>query len=239
MTKIIPIIDEDVIRRESLRDINRKLDVKDYTSLTVPQMFEADKKYQFCLEEQLKNNPKDTTTLIQLGVLAFICTHNHQRALDYLKKVIELDPQNTNAYFWLATCLYHDYCEYNKAEKVTLEALKIDQTRSDCLCLMGLIYWHSYENIKEGIKYLEKAIHYEPNWPMLRHLVATLYLEIHDTQSAEAHVQQAFKLFSPLIKRPTNAVENYYENVVTGRSWINLQKEFQNLIEEIDKMQSK
>jgi tetratricopeptide (TPR) repeat protein len=210
--------------------------INDYTVLSVKQMKEADKKYQTFLEEELRKKPEQTSILIHLGVLAFICTHEHQKALNYFEDALRQDPKNTEALFWLASCIYHDYCEYDKAEKVILEAIKLNSKRSDCLCLMALICWHSHNDILKGINYLEQAIQYAPEWPMLRHLITTLYLKIDNVKSAEKHVKQAFEYFVPLAKRPTNAVEDYYERVVTGRSWTDLQEEFKPLLQRIEEL---
>jgi hypothetical protein len=104
---------------------------------------------------------------------------------------------------------------------------------------MALISWDLHHNIREGINYLEKAIEYAPDWPMLRHLVARLYLEINDIKSAERHVQKAFELFNPTSHTPLNAIEYYYENIITGRSWTNLQKEFKPCVDQINEIKSK
>jgi tetratricopeptide (TPR) repeat protein len=187
------------------------------------------------LQEKLKKNPRDTQALIHFGVLSWEPFHKYETAVESLKKALEYDPMNVDAHFWLANCYYQDRCEYEKSEEMALKALAIDPTRADCLCLLGIINWDYHENLQMAIHYLEKAVRYAPDWPMIRHLLATLFLRSKDIKSAEFHVEKALELSKVIPIKPRNGVEKYYENVITGRSWVNIKEEFQALIERIQK----
>ena len=148
------------------------------------ERFEVDKQYLHYLEELIKNNPKNVQYLIYLGVLSWEPFHKPEQGIAYLQKAIEEDPKNIEARFWLAKCYYHDFCAYDKAKELLLEALQFDPTRADCLCILTSIIEDTTKNWKEAINYLERAIQYAPDWPMLYLCLASLYLRVGDVKAA-------------------------------------------------------
>ncbi len=84
-------------------------------------------------------------------------------------------------------------------------------------------------NVEQAIFYYEQAIKAAPDWPMLRHVIAALYLQINDVKSAEYHAQKALEYFKPLTSLPKNFIEDYYEDAVTGKSWTNYQNKSEKL----------
>ncbi len=219
----------------NLDELEREYQATAITNPPVSELFSLDRRYYSYLEEKNKQNPHDIQTLIHLGMLSWEPFHKQEKAIEYLEKAIEYDPNNVEARFWLAKCYYHDYCDYERVKKILLEALSIDPQRADCLDLLSGVIRDMSEDWKEAIKYAEKAILYAPDWPMLRASLAELYLKIKDTDKAEFQIQQAFVHFKPLATYPKNFVEDYYEGIVTGRSWTNLSKEFANIKTSIEK----
>lgn len=186
------------------------------------------------LKQDLRNNPHDVDTLIQIGALEFEYFHRHNEAVHYLQQAINLNPKNIDAYFWLAACLYHDFCDYKKAEEVLREALQLDSNRADCLSLLASISWHSGKPLENAISYLKQAVKIAPDWPLLRHKLATLLLELNQIEEAEQEIKKALAL-APLVPKQTqNEVEFYYENVVTGRAWLDVKDEFKELLEQVE-----
>ena len=201
-------------------------------SASVSEKFEMHRQYLSYLEEQFANDSKNIHALIHLGVLSWEPFHQNEKAIEYLMKAITLDPQNTEARFWLATCYYHDFCAYEKSRKFLLEALQIDPNRAECLSLLACVVMDTSKDTNAAIEHLKKAIQIAPDWPMLRLLISEFYLKSCDVQHAQFHIDEAFK-HQPLTAPPKNFVEDYYEKIITGRSWINLEEKFEPLISEI------
>ena len=190
--------------------------------------------YYNSLKEKVKNNPRDIASLIQIGALDFEYFHRHQDAVDYLQRAINLDQENVDARFWLAACLYHDYCDYANAEKVLREALKLDPYRADCLSLLASVSWNTGKPLDIAVSYLKKAVEIAPDWPLLRHKLATLLLESNQIELAGLEIKKALSSATSLPKQTQNEVEYYYENVVTGRAWPNVEDEFRELSRRVD-----
>lgn len=189
--------------------------------------------YYNSLKQDLQNDPRDVVALIQIGALEFEYFHRHKEAIDYLQQAIDLDPKNIDARFWLAACLYHDFCEYEGAEKVLREALQLDPNRADCLSLTASISWHSEKPLENAISYLRKAVEAAPDWPLLRHKLATLLLELNQVEQAEQEIKKALALSKSSPRQTQNEVEYYYENTVTGRAWPDIKDEFKELLERV------
>lgn len=217
-----------------MKDTISELEKKYQATSDVDELYAVDKKYQMYLEKHLETNQKDIKALIHLGVLCWEPFHEQEKAIQYLTKAVAYDPQNIDARFWLAKCYYHDYCNYEKAKSLILEALKIDLNRADCLSLLASIILDTTENLNESIAYLEKAVNQAPDWPMLRFSLASFYLEKNQIQLAEQQVSKIQELANPPLNL-RNAIEDYYETIVTGRNKENILVSIQNLKERIRK----
>src|SRR5437879_3594518 len=84
----------------------------------IKQRKELHVKYRSCLEEELKKNSMNVKALISLGVILWEPFHEEKKAIEYLEKAIQYDPNNVDARFWLAKCFFHDYCAYEKARQL-------------------------------------------------------------------------------------------------------------------------
>lgn len=189
------------------------------------------------LKNELAKNPKNVEVLIELGVLAWEPFHQQEEAIAYLENAIIYDPKNTEARFWLAKCYYHDYCDYQKVEDILLEALSIDPTKPECLALLAENIVDKRGDIDKSIACYQKAVDYAPDWPILRHSIARLYLKKKDIAAAMVHINYAFNHFTPLLDIPKNFIEYYYEGVVTGRRFSDIREDFKSLITKIQKLE--
>jgi tetratricopeptide (TPR) repeat protein len=202
---------------------------------SVDELIEIDEEYYSYLEDQIKEDPKNIQALVHLGVLSWEPFHKNEKAIEYLERAIKYDPKNIEARFWLAKCYYHDYCAYEKARQILLEALQIDPNRPEGLSLLALVIGDTTEDWNEAIAYLEKAIQYEPEWPMLRFSLGSRYLEIGEIALAELQAQKIQELSLLRHEKPKNGVEDYYESVVTGRNMRDIQESLGHLKERIRK----
>jgi tetratricopeptide (TPR) repeat protein len=206
------------------------------TASDTEKRFEVDKQYFHYLEKYIKADPKNIRYLIHLGVLSWEPFHKPEQAIAYLQEAIEYDPNNVEARFWLAKCYYHDFCAYDKAKKLLLEALQLNPHRADCLCILTSVIGDTTKNWDEAIGYLEEAIQYAPDWPILYLCLASLYLKINKIAAAELQVQRIEKLLPLPPLFPRNAIEDYYENIVTGRNNKNIEKHLAGLKKEIQEV---
>lgn len=201
----------------------------------VDQRIEVTKEYFYCLERKLKSSPTDAETLIRLGVLAWEPFHEQERAISYLQKALEIDPSSVDTRFWLAKCYYHDFCDYKNANRLLREALQIDPNRADCLCILTSVIEDTTKNLNEAIKLLEHAIQVKRDWPMLYICLIDLYLKVNNISAAQAQVLELEKLIPlPVLILP-NAIERYYETIVTGRNYKNIKMKINEIKKEINK----
>ena len=150
--------------------------------------------YRLKLQERLELNSTDIDALIALGALEFEHFRNDKQAIELLETAMKIDPKNIQAKFWLAMCLYYDCFEYAKAEKILQDALQLDPTRPECLSLMGQILRDLDKPVNETIQYVQKALSYAPDWPMLRYQLAGLYVDIGEINAAEQEVKKALEI---------------------------------------------
>jgi tetratricopeptide (TPR) repeat protein len=184
---------------------------------SIKEKLEIDRRYRLVLENNLDKNPQDIEALIQLGFLYWDSFHEQNKAIEYLEKAIRLDPKNIDAKYWLAKCLYHDFCDYEKSKKLIIETLSINPNRADCLALISAIIEDTTENYEEAVNYLKKAIQNEPTWPHLRFFLSSLYIEQKELNLAKKELNKGVELLRLSSKDPKNAMEEYYEVVVTGK----------------------
>ncbi len=204
------------------------------SNASASELFALDKEYYAWLENAFKQNPSNVDVLIHLGIMSWEPFHESERAIEFLQKAISLDPENVEARFWLAKCYYHDYCSYERAKQLLLEAIQIDPHRADCLSLLSSIIMDTTKNITEAIQYREKAVLEASDWPMLRFMLANLYLQIGEVEKAEFHAKKGLEC-NQLTTSPKNDIDDYYEKIVTGRRWKNLESRFKDLIDKLRK----
>lgn len=208
------------------------------TAADVGERLKIDRQYFQCLEGAIKTDPKNIKFLIHLGVLSWEPFHKQEQAITYLERAIEYDPKNVDARFWLAKCYYHDYCNYEKAKQLLLEALQLDPSRADCLCILTSIIGDTTKDWHEAIGYLENAILYAPDWPILYLCLASLYLRVNNVSSAMLQIHKLEKLLPLPQVSPRNAIEDYYETIVTCRNNRNIKQEIAELRDKIIKKNS-
>ena len=73
-----------------------------------------DQKQLDALDELLKKKPHDIKVLMQKAFILYYCFRDHE-AIAVYKKVIELDPNFVNAYFWMAECMRDHLANFDEA----------------------------------------------------------------------------------------------------------------------------
>jgi len=202
-------------------------------------MREIVEKYRSYLYEKIQKKTQDISTFIHLGILEFEYFHNHDQAMLFLEKAIQIDPLNISAKFWMAMCLYYDFCEYEKAEVVIKEILKLNPYHPESLSLMAWIIRGLNRPLNQAIEYIRTAITYQPDWPMLRCQLATFLFLVGDIKHAQEEVKKIFQIPSLNPQKIANEVERYYESVVTGRSWDNKEKNALTIVKDLENFKNR
>lgn len=138
----------------------------------------------------------------------------------YLEKAIEIDPVNTDARFWLAKSLYHDFCDYEQARSFLYEAVELAPTRADCLALLVYIILDLDGATDEAIKYLNEALQVAPDWTGSRRQLIQIYTWRREFVLAERELKKLETIIENMGKEDVvihSNIENYYETAVTGR----------------------
>ncbi len=186
------------------------------------------------LTNEVKNHPSNIQLQVLLGAMLFEPFHQTDQAIEILEKVIEKEPDEITAHFWLAKCVYHDYMDVERAQQILQKALELDNKRADCLSLMASVITDLGATAKERLYYLEQAVQQAPDWISPRQYLAQTLMELGALDKAETEVIIALSLVNTAKNiQPSNSVEEYYESAVTGRIWPHVQQELTDLLEAI------
>jgi len=214
---------------------------------------EEDLKQLIALEQRLEENPNDTDALLKKAILYYEPFLRTDESIAIFRSIIAKNPQNVDAYFWLAKCLWHYRFDFKEAERLLRIALTIDPNRADCHLLLGIVLGEIIdlqlrETGKLGPAWIElqksielhylKAIELEPTWIIPRDNLAHLFLEKGEFQQARDQIIESLKYVidsddTPEIK---DAIIKHYETFVTGRYRKKLKADLLNFLKEIDLM---
>jgi len=177
----------------------------------------TDKRRINALKKLLSKNPINCPSLVELGALTLLSSLDIDEATRIFKQVLQYDPQNIDAYFWLATISYYCLHDSEKAKYYLEKALKINPNDARCLSFMHLASWDIAK--WPEAPYLVRAINNEPKWLLPRIQLAFVF----------GFCGEWEKQFDILTKRPkikistsTNIIDRYYATYVTGNILDNL-----------------
>jgi tetratricopeptide (TPR) repeat protein len=186
------------------------------------------------LQDDVKQNPKDIQLQILLGAMMFEPFHETDKAIAILEQAIEIEPNNVDAHFWMAKCFYHHYVDLERTQAILQKALALDAKRADCLSLMASVITDLGDTPLRRLEYLEQAVKQAPDWISPRQYLVQTLMELGDMDRAYAEVIIALSFVKTQKEiQPSNPVEAYYESVVTGRTWFNVERELIHLFETI------
>lgn len=183
-----------------------------------------DDEYSAQLKEQLQTNPKDIQALMHLGILECRCYH-FELGISILEKAVAISPSSVKAKFWLAVFYYYDFGEYAKAEALVKEAIQLNPQSPECWCLLGRLINEVDGPLEDAIDCIKKALIFAPDWPSLHNELAHLLINAGQYADAKKEIESFKQTFNFYQKHPvtmSNRVEWYYENVITGRGYDNI-----------------
>jgi len=114
--------------------------------------------YANALEEYLRaetKQPRDTYVL-SMTAMCYGLLNQEDRALDYYRKILDIDPQNLDATDWMGW-VYQKTYQLKKAEELLLEAIDRFGMRAQLAGTLGSVYADLYEYDKSSF-YYNKAI---------------------------------------------------------------------------------
>lgn len=136
------------------------------------------KKYRELIEEVVAQNPNDAVLYYNLGVSSAELGE-HDRAIDYYKKAIELDPEMSNARINIA------YVILNKEQPIVEEMNKLGMSKADQKKYDELA--QERQNIyKEALPHLEKVIAKDPTNIEAARTIMNIHYQLNQTEKAEA-----------------------------------------------------
>lgn len=131
---------------------------------TPEQMKEmADKKVAPLLE-QLKQNPKDSDTLIKVGTL-YLAARQFDESVIYFQKAVDVKA-TADALTKLANAQYYAGSG-DKAMDTLNKALQIDPKYANALYNLGMLKWQVKGDVKGAIGCWEKLVKTNPNHPQV------------------------------------------------------------------------
>ena len=97
------------------------------------------------------------------------------------------------------------------------------------MSLKAYIIWDEKKALNESILYLKEALLVAPFWPMLHIELIYLFMNLGHFKEAQRQIEITAQLIQIPPKIPNNDVEEYYEKMITGRSWPDLANRLNNL----------
>ena len=146
-------------------------------------------------ELTLKNHPDHIFANLQMGILCYKVRDDHHLAIQFLNKVLSLEPYRTEIYPHLAQA-YVGLDQIDRAIQVVESGLAIHPHNERGLELLGLIYWQHKNEVEKAKAIFEKgldhAIHGDSSILLFR--LGELNLdEFNDVDLATVYFEKAFK----------------------------------------------
>jgi len=139
-------------------------DVKEFETIIDFFMFRLNyKKCEEAIKHALKLYPNNTVFLFQKAELFSQCSREHQ-ALEILKYLEKIEPQNTEVYIKKGS-LYHHYKEYEKAIKEYFKAIKTVSNELEVSNIyVDIAEEYIYiDDIENSFEYIHKSIKLNPD----------------------------------------------------------------------------
>lgn len=172
------------------------------------------------LDKLLEKDPDNIKTLMEKAFILYYCFRDHE-AIAVYKKVIEIDPNFVDAYFWMAECMQDHLANFDEAIVAIHRALDIDPSRADCHEVLAWCILSLHNDTPEYFYHIRKAIELEPTWIAPRVSLVESLINIGDFIEAqnELKILKTQIRISPKIIFDENIwnMETHYECMITGR----------------------
>ncbi|MFC1854347.1 hypothetical protein ACFLY6_00560 [Candidatus Dependentiae bacterium] len=161
------------------------------------------------LDEHLERNPDDVDALIEFGALCSVVFEGPGDAIIALKKAIELDDKNIEAYYWIGRTYLFDCSDGGSAKKYLEKAvlLDIDNFDTQYLLAKAIDLVHDVQ-IELAIDYVKKYPSFVASYINLGHA----FLHHNNISGAKCALRDAYRLEDLLVKKRfySRRTERYY-----------------------------
>ena len=196
-----------------------------------------DQKQLDALDKLLEKDPQNIKILMEKAFILYSCFRDYEAVVIY-EKIIELEPNFVDAYFWLAECLWDHLVGYERAIVVTNMALKLDPSRADCHEVLAWSIQKLYDDTPEYFYHVRKTIELEPTWITPRISLAESLINLGDFVEAQQELDaiKAQIKANPVIHFDEDLwnMEVHYECLITRRACEGNDKTIKELQYEID-----
>ncbi|MCB9300975.1 MAG: tetratricopeptide repeat protein [Lewinellaceae bacterium] len=156
--------------------------------------------FLYCFKNAVKHNPKNEIAWHNLGY-SYRQSNEIKKAIESYEKSIELNPLYIVPYNNLGYVLMHHTSNYAKAEKVLLEAKKVNPSHLLTNLNLASLYSNFLTDLEKSIYYFEKILEIEP-W----HENAMIKLMFHYVGSKK--YKKALELIERLNSLNVSSLEN-------------------------------
>ena len=161
---------------------------------TQGQEEEANKAYNQLLEKLYKSNNEDMQVAESIAKLR-IEENNIPAAIDVYLKILEKEPENQNALFWLGY-LYEQTGSIDNAIESWERLIEINPDHSNALNSLGYVYAEKGIKLDEAEKLILKALDYDSDSPAYLDSLGWVYFKQGRYKDAKRHIERAVVNFT-------------------------------------------
>jgi tetratricopeptide (TPR) repeat protein len=146
------------------------------------------------LDKTKDAEPADIEVYKSLGGL-YLKQGKFSQARDIFQLMVEKDPENPQAYFFLARA-YYKLKDYRFLEKNLKEAIRLDPDYAVALNFLGYFYLEHNRNINQAGKMIRRALVFEPKNGAYLDSLGWFYYKKKDYKKALIYLQQAASILA-------------------------------------------
>lgn len=173
--------------------------------------------YLATLEKRLQNNPDDHQALLHKAILLYDFYQQPGEGEAIFQFLLQKNPADVDAYLWLGEFQKFFHGNAPEAAKCLEKALGIAPNRADLHAVMGGALGSGEDNLRAEYHY-RKAFEIEPTYIGPRRWLANLLFTRGAFKQARHELEEALKYIGDGKWPTNNPVEEYYEEMITGRS---------------------
>ena len=189
------------------------------------------------LDKLLETDPNNIKILMEKAFVLYSCFMDEEAVLVY-KKIIEIDPNFVDAYFWMAECMRDHLADFDEAIAAMHIALKLDPSRADCHEILAWCILSLHNDTPEYFYHIRKSIELEPTWiaPRISLIESLINLGNFVEAQQELNALKAQIKASPVIHFDEDLwnMEVHYECLITRRACENNYKTIEKFQKKID-----
>jgi adenylate cyclase len=163
---------------------------------------------RYAAERALRNDPKLAEAHSALGFVIYEYEWDYADAERELAEAVQLNPKSADVRLSYAEFLTL-MGRFAEAREQLDRARESDPLSPRFILDLATWYWFQGQN-DPALEQLQKAIEMDPNNPLTHHFIAHVFLKMHKTSEAVAHVQRVIELESLLTSEQRADLERTY-----------------------------